>query len=77
MQETIVHGFLCKPRATWNEVGLCLCWKWLLCLVVFGGVWWCWYVLVCQYVLVCVKYVLVCVRWLLCGGDGSKKKRNL
>ena len=25
---------LCKPRATWNEVGLCLCWKWVLCLVV-------------------------------------------
>ena len=33
---------LCKPRATWNEVCLYLCWKWVLCLVVFGcvGMWW-------------------------------------
>ena len=30
--------FLCKPRATWKEVGLYLCWKWVLCLVVFGCV---------------------------------------
>ena len=30
--------FLCKSRATWNEVGLYLCWKWVLCLVVFGCV---------------------------------------
>ena len=28
MQETIVWVFLCKPRATWNEVGLYLCWSW-------------------------------------------------
>ncbi len=27
MQETIVEGFLCKPRTPWNEVGLYLCWK--------------------------------------------------
>ena len=25
MQETFVQVFLCKPRATWNEVGLYLC----------------------------------------------------
>ena len=34
-QETTVLVELCKPRATWNEVGLHLCWKWVLCLVVF------------------------------------------
>ena len=40
--------------------------------------------LVCQYVLVCVVFVVLLVasalasmRWLLCGGDGSKEKRNL
>ena len=38
MQETTVLVSLCKPRATWNEVGLYPCWKWVLCLVVFGGV---------------------------------------
>ena len=27
MQETTVLVQLCKPRATWNEVGLYLCWK--------------------------------------------------
>ena len=27
VQETIVYGSLCKPRATWNEVGLYLCCK--------------------------------------------------
>ena len=27
MQETCVQVFLCKPRATWNDVGLYLCWK--------------------------------------------------
>ena len=27
MQETTVLAQLCKPRATWNEVGLYLCWK--------------------------------------------------
>ena len=27
MQETIVSGFLCMHRATWNEVGLYLCWR--------------------------------------------------
>ena len=35
MHETTVLVLLCKPRATWNEVGLYLCWKWVLCLVVF------------------------------------------
>ena len=39
MQETTVLEKLCKPRATWNEVGLHLCWKWVLCLVVSGYVW--------------------------------------
>ena len=40
MQETTVLAELCKPRATGNEVGLYLCWKWVmcLCLVVFGCV---------------------------------------
>ena len=65
MQETTVMVLLCKPRATWDEVGLYLCWKWVMC----------------QYVLVCVVLlvasVLASVRWLLCGGDGSKKwKKN-
>ena len=74
--------FLCKPRATWNEMGLYLCWKLVMCQCV------CWYVLVCvSNVLVCVStcsYVFVCVvlpvasvlasmRWRLCRGDGSKK----
>ena len=36
MQETFVKVFVCKARAIWKEVGLCLCWKWVLCLVVFG-----------------------------------------
>ena len=27
MQETCVTVFLCKPRVTWNAVGLYLCWK--------------------------------------------------
>ena len=31
MQETTVLVLLCKPRATWNEVGLYLCWKWVMC----------------------------------------------
>ena len=26
MQEATVQVFLCKPRATWNEVGMYLCW---------------------------------------------------
>ena len=34
MQETTVLVFLCKPRATWNDVGLYLCWKWVMCLFV-------------------------------------------
>ena len=38
MHETTVLVLLCKPRATWNEVGLYLCWKWVLCLVVFSRV---------------------------------------
>ena len=32
MQETTVYIFLCNPCATWNEVGLYLCWKWVMCL---------------------------------------------
>ena len=28
MQETTVLVLLCKPRATWNEVGLFLCGRW-------------------------------------------------
>ena len=31
MQETTVLALLCKPRVTWSEVGLYLCWKWVLC----------------------------------------------
>ena len=62
MQETTILVLLCKPRATWNEVGLYLCWKWVMCL----------FVLVC--VLLLVASVLASVRWLLCGGDGSKEK---
>ena len=38
IQETTVLVLLCKPRATWNEVGLYLRWKWVMCLVVFGCV---------------------------------------
>ena len=38
MHETTVLEKLCKPRATWNEVVLYLCWKWVLCLVVCGCV---------------------------------------
>ena len=37
----------------------------------------------CQYVLICAVFVVLLVasvlasmRWLLCGGDGSKKKKN-
>ena len=54
MQETVVQVFLCKPRATCNEVGLYLCWKeecaW--CVVVGCAVCFCayWYVLMCWYV---------------------------
>ena len=44
MQETSVHLFLCKFRATWNEVGLYLCWK-EEC--VWGGVVW-WIVVRCR-----------------------------
>ena len=32
MQESFVQVFLCKPRATLNEVGMYLCWKWVMCL---------------------------------------------
>ena len=55
MHETTILVQLCKPRATWNEVGLQLCWKWVLCLVVFvmclcllvfGCVWLCFCVIV-------------------------------
>ena len=43
MHETTVPAYRCKPRATWNEVGMYLCWKWVmcLCLVAFGYVWSC------------------------------------
>ena len=57
MQETTVLALLCKPRATWNEVGLYLCWKWVLCLVVSG-------MCLCLVVFGCVSmryYVIVCV----------------
>ena len=54
MQETSVQVFLCKPRTTCNEVGLCLCWKetcaWcgvVDCAVCFCA---CWYVLICDVV---------------------------
>ena len=54
-----------------------LCWKWVmcLCLVVFGCVW---VELVCVvFVVLLLASVLASMRWLLCGGDGSKKKKNL
>ena len=57
MHETIVLALLCKPRATWNEVGLHLCWKWVLCLVVFV-------ICLCLVVFGCVSmyyHVTVCV----------------
>ena len=38
MHETTVLVLLCEPRATWNEVGLYLCWKWVLCVVVLSCV---------------------------------------
>ena len=80
MQETIVMVFVCKPRAIWKEVGMCLCWKWVLCscLFVFGGVSMCEHALFCVvFVVLLVASVLALMRWLLCGGDGSKKKRRL
>ena len=51
---------LCKPRATWNEVDMYLCWKWVMCLCVciclclclclfeFGCVWLCEHVVLCD-----------------------------
>ena len=45
MQETTVLAFLCKLRATWNEVGMYLCWKWAMCLFVLACF------IMCQYVL--------------------------
>ena len=39
-KKQFVQVFLCKPRATWNEVGLYLCWKKRMCLVWCGVVWW-------------------------------------
>ena len=39
MQERTVLAQLCEPRATWNEVGLYLCWKWVV--LVFVCVWLC------------------------------------
>ena len=48
-----------------------------LCLVVFGCVWLCecWR----YYVIVCVVFVVLLpsMRWLLCGDDGSKKKKDV
>ena len=51
MQETTVLVLLCKPRATWNEVGLFLCGRWKS-------------VLMCDVSVLCVR-VLFCdvVRW--------------
>ena len=34
MSETTVLVWFCKPHATWNEVGLHLTWKWVMCLYV-------------------------------------------
>ena len=49
-----------------------------MCFFVLVCVSMCWYVLVCVvFVVVLVASVLVSMRWLLCGGDGSKKKRHL
>ena len=31
MPEATVLVLLCKPRAIWNEVGLYLFWKWVMC----------------------------------------------
>ena len=76
MQETTVMAQLCKPRATWNEVGLYLCWKWVMCLCLYVSVCVC----MCQYVLsslcLLVASVLPSIRWLLCGRDGSKKNKT-
>ena len=60
-QETTVLVELCKPRATWNEVGLHLCWKWVLCLVVFVMCLCLVCVSMCWYVLVCVVFVVLLV----------------
>ena len=62
MQETTVLVLLCKPRATWNEVGLLLCGRWRS-------------VLKCDVSVLCVR-VGVCCFVMLCGGDGLKMKEN-
>ena len=83
MHDTTVLAELCKPRAAWNELGMCLRWKWVLCLemgdeIVFGCVWLCLFVSVCVvFVMLLVASVLASMRWLLCGGDGSEEKRRL
>ena len=71
MQETIIKVLVCKARAIWKEVGLCLCWKWVLCLVVVGGVSMCEHALLCSvFVVLSVASVLASMGWLLCGGNG-------
>ena len=70
MQETCVLALLCNPRASWNEVGLNLCWKWVMCF--------CLVVLVCVvFVVLLVASVLASMSWLLCGGNVSKKKKSV
>ena len=75
---------LCKPRATWNEVGLHLCWKWVLCLVVFvmclclvmfGCVSMRYYVIVCV-VFVCVVGCRRCVGFCVAMTVQKKKKKK-
>ena len=68
MQETTVLEKLCKPRATWNEVGLHLCWNWVLCLVVllvvFGCVGMRWYAMICVvFVVLLVAVDALAVVW--------------
>ena len=60
MQETTVLAYLCKPRATWNEVGLYLCWKWVMCNYVSVCVSMCLYVSVCVS-MCCLRCVVGCV----------------
>ena len=58
---------LCKPRATWSEVGLYLCWIWVicLCLFVFGCVWLCEHALLCES-MCCLRCVVGCRRCVGC-----------
>ena len=68
----------CAGLVPFGKKWACVCAaKWVLCLVVFGGVSMCQCVLVCVVFLVLlVASVLASVRWLLCGGDGSKKEKR-